>query len=66
MDAVADIEPATVSLRMAPGESMAEFAARVAQAHGPLTQTEIAKLRKVFAPTAPETRTAPVGTGAAA
>lgn len=52
MDAVADVETETVSLRMKPGESMAEFAARVAQAHGPLSQAEIAKLRKIFAPVA--------------
>lgn len=45
-----ELETATVSLRMEPGESMSTFAARVAQAHGPLDQTEIARLRKVLAP----------------
>lgn len=66
MTTVADVRPAIVSLRMRPDESIAEFAARVARAHGPLTGEEIAKLRKVFAPAVPQTRTAPVGTGAAA
>lgn len=41
---------ATVSLRMLPEESITSFAARVAQAHGPLTQTEVAQLRPIFAP----------------
>lgn len=64
MYAVDSAEASTVSLRMKPGESEANFAARVAQAHGPLTQTEIAKLRKVFVP---HTATAPrVGTRDAA
>lgn len=64
MRAVDDTEAMTVSLRMKPGESTADFAARVARAHGPLTQAEIAKLRKIFAPRT--TTAAPVGTSTAA
>lgn len=68
MDAVAEAGTTTVALRMKPGESIAEFAARVAQAHGPLTGPELARLRKVFAPTAPKqvkaATPAPTGTAA--
>lgn len=41
---------ATVSLRMLPGESVAGFAARVAAAHGSLSQSEVARLRAIFTP----------------
>lgn len=64
MDGAGVQEVLTVSLRIRPGESMVDFAARVAKAHGPLTGEEIAKLRKVFAPQT--TAAAPVGTSAAA
>lgn len=66
MDATKTAENAAVSLWMSPDESIAEFAARVARAHGPLTGEEIGRLRKVFAPTSPETRTAPIPMSAAA
>jgi hypothetical protein len=60
MGAVEVREDVAVALRMEPGESLAAFAARVAQAHGPLTQTEVAKLRKVFAPAGLKQTTAAV------
>jgi len=42
-----------VSLRKQPGETRAQFIERVRLARGPLTQTEIAQLRKIFAPGPP-------------
>lgn len=50
MRAAQDAQAEIVSLRMQPGETRAQFIERVRKARGPLTPTEIAKLRKIFAP----------------
>lgn len=39
-----------VSCAMRPGESVSEFIARAAAAHGPLSDVEIVRLRAIFQP----------------
>lgn len=39
-----------VSCTMRPGESVSEFIARAAAAHGPLSDVEIVRLRAIFQP----------------
>lgn len=58
--------PGYVSCTMKPGESVSEFIARAAAAHGPLSDTEIVKLRAIFRPADTQTVAPTVSLPAAA
>jgi hypothetical protein len=51
---------------MRPGETVAEFIARAAAAHGPLSDIEIVRLRAIFQPTDTKPAVAPRSFPAAA
>ena len=48
MSRLADETPGYVTCTMRPDESVSEFIARAAAAHGPLSDVEIVRLRAIF------------------
>lgn len=66
MSRLADETPGYVSCTMRPDESVSEFIARAAAAHGPLSDVEVVRLRAIFQPAEAKPTVAPSPLPAAA